>query len=526
MTWNAERARQRIRKFIQDVPEGAIAVERFAEYSSRQRVAKAAGLRLDERAGQIVIPTNRAIETDGVHVYANLMDFNSVLEDVGIETEASQRRALEFLNAHYSACDVLIEQFGLQRVDFHGPRLHAVVLAPEGEGNEGERIRIAIAFSAAFRRLASSLSANHPEFRTRVRIGIDSGLAVAINDGTKDDAEPLFIGSPANQAAKRAEGDDEGIFFTNRAELARENGSVLNVGGLNPVIEADILAKFNQGGSLSAGSDLLLKEAHSRVEARLAKSELNPTASQPAFAFHHREPPLSTINFKDHPPSNAIRMEVSSVFADIDGFTAYIDAAIIAGSIAQAVANLYVIRAELAAVLQEDFGGRKVRYIGDCLHGVLAEGTARETDKVETISHAVLAIGAMRSSFGLCRSMLAGIDNLGIAIGTDYGQTPICRIGLRGDASVRIATSRATCVSETEQRRCDGVQSAIGQKAAAAAPVAIRRSFGSDRILDNFDYQAAQLMLGIVPDPPRAMALAEPNRAYGDTNTPNRSYAR
>jgi class 3 adenylate cyclase len=525
MAWNKERATKRIANFIKDVPEGSIAVEQFSQYAQRRNMQKAAGLLQDERAGQIVIPRNRAIETHGVHVYANLMDFNAVLEEIGIETVASHRRALEFLNAHYSACDVLTDEFGLQRVDFHGPRLHAVVLAPEGDSNEAERIRVAILFSAAFRELAAELSRNHPEFGTRVRIGIDSGPAVAINDGTKADAEPLFIGSPANKAAKLADGDDPGIYFSDRAEHARAGGSLLNVGPLHPVTETEVLAKYRRSSEKS-GTAPLIRDAYERVEARLIKSDKVIFGSQPAFAFRHKEPPLSTIRFKDHPPSNAIRMEVASIFADIDGFTAYIDAAIVSGTVAQAVANLFVIRRELAAVLQEDFRGRKVRYIGDCLHGIIAEGDVRQTDTNETINQSVLTLGALRSSFELCKAKLVGLESLGIAIGTDIGETPICRIGLRGEASVRIAVSRATCHSENEQRRCDGSQSAIGQKAYAAASVAIRRQIGGNRIIDNLDYLSAQMMLGIVPEAAQNLALAEPNRSHGKTNTPQRSYSR
>ncbi|MEC7743207.1 MAG: adenylate/guanylate cyclase domain-containing protein [Pseudomonadota bacterium] len=524
MAWNEERARKRITKFTGEVPEGSIAVQSFAEYAAERRTKATSGEILMEKAGQIEIPLNRAVETHGAHVYANLMDFNSVLEDVGRETETSHKRALEFLNAHYSACDVLADQFGLQRVDFHGSRLHAVVLSPEGSGKEAERIGIAIAFAAAFRRLVATLGQSYPEFRTRVRIGIDSGPAVAINDGTRSDAEPLFVGSAANHAAKRADGDDEGIFFTDRAERARENGSLLNVGPLNSIVEREIMVKYDADTNAVNARAVSVNDAYRQVEARLAKSDYRPHASKPAFAFHHKEPPLSTIAYRDHPPSNAIRMEMSSLFADIDGFTAYIDNAIATGGIARAVANLFVIRRELTAVLQDDFGGRKVRFIGDCLHGIMAEGTARETDNTATIDESILAMGAMRSSFDLCRSMLAGIGSLGIAIGTDFGSTPICRIGLRGEASVRIATSRATCNSESEQRRCNGTESSIGQQAHAAARVSIRRAFGHDRKLEHLDYRTAQMMLGLVPSETADAVAVEPARAHGLSNQPNRSH--
>ena len=62
---------------------------------------------------------------------------------------------------------------------------------------------------------------------------------------------------------------------------------------------------------------------------------------------------------------------------------------------------LHVLRSELDAVLHEDFAGRKVRFISDCVHGLLVEGTAQTTDAEETISNLTLCAGAMRSSFKL-----------------------------------------------------------------------------------------------------------------------------
>jgi hypothetical protein len=97
--------------------------------------------------------------------------------------------------------------------------------------------------------------------------------------------------------------------------------------------------------------------------------------------------------------------------------------------------------------------------------------------------------------------MLPGIAGLGLAIGIDYGATPICRLGLRGEASVRAAASRATCVSEAEQRRCSGSETALGEDAYRASPANVREAFGTERVLQNFDVDTAELILGTMPSP-------------------------
>lgn len=528
MAWQEERARNRISRFMNSVPEGQIVVEDFRSYLNETRMRKGM-LAADAivEAALVNIPRNRAITTHGVHVYANLVDFNSVLTEAGRETEASHRRALEFLHAHYSACDTLIDEFEMQRVDFHGSRLHAVVLAPEGPDNEGERVRTAVAFAAAFREMVDRLAVEHPEFSTRVRVGIDSGPAVAIDGGKGNEREPLFIGSPANHAAKLADGDGEGVELSPRAAAAVnrpsepwQTGVAITKAAEREFLDERIVTARDGGRT----ADARLEAAYSTV-ADEVRSRKGLEYSEAVFRFHYKEPPLKDLVYADHPPSRAIRMELASVFADIDNFTDYIDEAIRAGRIAEAVANLHVIRAEMAAVLRDDFAGRKVRFVGDCIHGLVAEGDARQTDQLATMKTAVNAAAGLRSSFNLCKEMLPGVRELGLAIGLDYGWTPICRLGLRGPASVRAAASRATCLSEAEQRRCGGDETAIGEAAFKASPAAIRTVFAQDRKVPNLDVDSADLLLGSVQAPYIATApAAEPMRAHAPDPEPLRAH--
>jgi hypothetical protein len=502
MTWNEDRARERIRGFMESVPVGQIRVEDFRTFLSESRFQKGAFTETAVQAALLDIPRNRAITTHGVHVYANLVDFNDVLTDAGRETDASHRRAFEFLNAHYRACDELIDEFEMQRVDFHGSRLHAVVLAPEGAGSEGERVRIAVGFAAAFRQMVERLGNQYPSFQTKVCIGIDSGPAVAIDSGRKDEREPLFIGSPANHAAKLADGDFEGLNLSPRAAaaLGQTPGPLVKSVPLADALQQRYLMEETLTGVRRQSGSARLEKAYAAVVENLT-ARASSSSDDAVFRFHHKEPPLKHLVYADHPPSNAIRMELASLFADVDGFTAYIDNAIATGTIPQAVANLHVLRAEMGAVVRDDFDGRKVRYIGDCIHGLIAEGTKFETNATKTMKKAVETAAGLRSSFDLCREMLPGIAGLGLAIGIDYGATPICRLGLRGEASVRAAASRATCVSEAEQRRCSGVETALGVDAYRASPANVREAFGTERVLQNFDVDTAELILGTMPSP-------------------------
>lgn len=529
MTWSEDRARQRIAKFMESVPEGEIRVEDFRTYLAEARVQKGFAVETSARAALLDIPRNRAITTDGVHVYANLIDFNDVLTEAGRETAASHQRALEFLHAHYRACDELIDEFDMQRVDFHGSRMHAVVLTPDGSDAEDERVRVAVAFAAAFREMVERLGKEHPKFKTDVCIGIDSGPAVAIDSGRSDEREPLFIGSPANHAARLADGDDEGVNLSKRAATALGQTA-------DPFTGRVVLTEDAEREYL--GQDVVTANVQRSVNERLEKAyaavaagfEMRKSADgdEAVFRFHYKEPPLKDVNYVDHPPSNAIRMDLASIFADVDNFTDYIDNAIASGRIAEAVANLHVIRAEMGAVLRDDFGGRKVRYIGDCIHGLLAEGDRTQTDAMATMKTSVGAAAGLRSSFELCREMLPGTEDLGLAIGIEFGTTPVCRLGLRGEASVRAAASKATCVSEAEQRRCQGHQTALGERAFRESSATIREAFSTTRIIDNLDVETAEVLFGTMPSPYlNTSADADPMRAHEpEAATPMRAHDR
>lgn len=140
---------------------------------------------------------------------------------------------------------------------------------------------------------------------------------------------------------------------------ARDQNAPTSFTALAKAVETGFLQEGVSARGQTFDADTRLAKAYIDFEAQMKRREYLEQASDAAFRFHHKEPPLKDIVFAEHPPSNAIRMPLASIFADIDGFTAYVDHAIQTGNVAEAVANLHVLRAEMAAVLREDFGGAK-----------------------------------------------------------------------------------------------------------------------------------------------------------------------
>lgn len=217
MDWNYDRAQARIQALINGRQK--IIVENVAE-----RIVEVAEVRrgvapVTATAALIEIPRDRAVLVDGVHVYARLSNYDDYRLENGIETEASHKRALATLHLLYAAMDRVVQDFGAQRVDYHGSRLHCVVVDPTD--NEQERVLKAIALSEALQRLArvAAREIGGLDFDPALKIGVDTGKCVAINDGKGCEQEPLFLGSAANYAAKLADGPGQGVFLSNRVRL-------------------------------------------------------------------------------------------------------------------------------------------------------------------------------------------------------------------------------------------------------------------------------------------------------------------
>lgn len=517
MSWSRAKSEARIRGFMSTVPLAEVQVTDFAADYARREGARAEDLAKGLRSSPVVIVSpNRATVVHGVHVYADLMDYEAVLVDATRDTEQRHKRALQFLQTHYTGSDGVILAYDAQRVDFHGGRLHAVIVTPVGAANEARRVERAVDFAKAIMRMVEVTGAkvHGGEFKTRVRVGIDTGTAVAVNSGRSDEQEPLFLGNPANYAAKLATGTEEGIYLSDRARalLGLRQLGTLPLQKAAPLRDPELAM-----GDAALAERVRRTLSDQRIEllAETVRKTVEPALQYSDFSFHRHEPPLATIDYAKLSPSRSIHMEMTSIFADLDGFTKYVQRCVDEGRIQEMVANLHVIRKELGAVLRHDFGGRKVRYIGDALHGILAEGSRHETDESKTVATSVMCAGALRSSFQLCQLMLPGIADLGLAIGIELGATPVSRIGIRGDLAVRCATSRAVSQSEMLQSACDGNETSLGERALQSAPLAVRRSFSRAGKLPGLDYAAAAALFVAAPAVVLPTGAAAAFRPYG-----------
>jgi class 3 adenylate cyclase len=470
MSWNADRAKSRIREHVKTVPE----VDRHVALDSAV---------LAKRGLLSRMPLREAFVVEGAHLYGQLLDFEDLVTEHGQETETAHRRLLRFLNMHYRVWDSLVDGDDGDRIDYHGARLHAVIASPVGD--PAAQIERAVALARKLTEAAWKVGEGHG-FPSRIRFGIDHGKCLAMTTGRgPHEKDTLFLGRPANHAAKLvASGFEQGIFLTETAQKRVAAGAVRKHAGTMTLDEA-----YVQGATRKYTFDSLDRTA----------SAIASDSSEPMFRFKRPTLPLSTVKFSELAPANSIRMGMASIFADIDGFTSFVDQSILGGSekIREAVKIVHVIREELNSVLKEDFCGKRVRFIGDCIHGCVAEGE-RVDDPVESVRQAVLCGNAMWSSFGLCLEAVRSEVAIDLAVGIEYGPTPMTRLGHRGDDSVRCAASRATIEAERTQQAIEHGGIRLGAVAAGIADPTVRKHFSSGRLM-SFDSASDLLMTAQAP---------------------------
>lgn len=422
------------------------------------------------------LPRTKAYRVNAVHLYVDILNLDDMLGTTDVEGVTCHRRTLRFLNLHYRAVHRILQAVGAIEVDFHNQRLHAVIAKPYGD--EAARLNRAVAIAQLIIDVLAQTGEEGDDIipAAKVRVGIDSGVALAVCNGRRGHTEPLFLGAPANLAAKRAGGGtDRGIYLTNTARETLDLDSDVSE-DRTPLTSAEITA-CQDGADLQITADQIIKAWRADLDA-------HPIAK---FVFSGHTPPFSNLDPELLSPASSRRQDAVSLYADIDGFTDFVAAGVCDDESAKNVVRvLHVLRSEMDAVLDKDFGGRKIRFVGDCVHGVLAEGTAQTTDPEETVSTATLAAAGIRSSFELAITALEDdgvLDDdhgLGLAVGFELGPIAITRLGVKG-AMIRCAVGRNVLGSEVEQRRCRGNEIAIGETAYASGSSAVRTMFGSGR---------------------------------------------
>jgi hypothetical protein len=383
----------------------------------------------------------------GAHVYVDVPNFSAIvgrdLED-GCEPELLRR-----LHLHARELTKVCESdFDAAKVHFQGPKLHAVVYRPIDD--DEAILRCACALAAAARRtVEEACNELFGGDGWEVAAGIDLGDTVATKNNLRGDRELLFLGRAANMAAKVIA---EGILVTEQAADAAPDDIVgyltQTASGAYaldlPDDELDALIEDQGWGWTLEGSRARVEEAMQkcppdRVKVSAATGEIDKTK-------------LGLANSK--------RVTGVSFFADVDGFTAYVDEAAASDEdLVEAVKAYHVIRSEMRYVAVEDYGALRIQYAGDRMQAI----AFLPVDDQAAISYtAVETAAGLHASVEHTLPVVLGDAVRPLAIGEALGAALISRLGEHGQPDV-VCVGPATEAAVRYQQALEGGETGISK---------------------------------------------------------------
>ena len=452
MSWDEKRSRERIAAHLESM--GEIEIEDLAR----------------EAELETLLTETRCRRIEGAHAYAEISNFPSI---VSTATGDDLREAVRALNVWQRRAIAITEDlFDGVFVHFQGPRMHVLFYRPYVAAEQATRavLLLLVLDDLAWTQFNPRFSAL-ADFR--VRSGCDIGTVVGTRNGVNGDRELLFVGDPANWAAKIIAGKRR-ITVTQRtvdalpADIAQYAADAKNPG--DPRV---VSCTWSELAALleTYGFDYD-PEAHGReIDDDIDALDLDDVGVSGARVLIDLDS-LSVRNNK--------LVLAASVFGDIDGFTAYVAAADAKSDddVVDALRVFAAIRKELAFVVKRDHSGIRVQYQGDRTQALVH---LPDDDEKGIAEEAVRIAAAMQSSFEITlKEALAAAKPLRLAIGVDIGMTLASKLGAHGQRD-RICIGDPVDGGAAIQQACDGDEVGIS----SATYNAIRKSWQK-----LFDYNA------------------------------------
>jgi hypothetical protein len=452
-----------------------------------------------ETEGLAVTPVTKKLDFDNIslkeprrvraaHIYVDVSNFTALLS-ADVEADAAEDM-LRLIHLYAREATRVVERdHEATKVHFQGAKLHALAYRPIGD--DVAMVVKAVLAAAAVR--ATTVVFNDV-FGLRgtdawqTAGGVDFGDVVATKNGTGGDRELLFLGRPANRAAKA---------IKTGLRLSEE------VVDLLPASFDDYLSPSSDdqcwcfSPSSSALEQLIADNGYSwsRVQTRRRLEEAAEQYPPGTATVVEAAGPISKDKLG---LSNSKQVDAVSLFADVDGFTAYVDqAAALDEDLVEAVRAWHVIRSEMRATAVVDYEALRVQYQGDRMQALAYLPLG---DEGAAAVRAVRIAAALTSAVKYVLPQVVGTAAKPLAIGLAAGSTLVSKLGEHGNRDV-VCLSPATVEAARIQVGLDGNQIGLDVELYKRLPEWLQELFtwqpspgayvATDLTLDELDRQEA-----------------------------------
>jgi Adenylate and Guanylate cyclase catalytic domain len=423
MAWNHDVSKKRVENHLDSLPEIEIKkLEREADLES-------------------LLSETTCREIYGVHVYLEVANFSDLT--AASEEDGNLKPFLRALHIYQRQLSWIVENlFDGVRVQFQASRMHVLFYRPIDDAEElSAKAVLLMAVARDFLRFVFN-----PLFpkcdNLAVCAGADIGTVIGTRNGVRGDRELLFLGDPANHAAKII---DTGLRLTARVydalpkdlkdvcEIADEAKKLYRI----PVLPKDDLVALTETYGITWDRD----EMKERIEADIDAMPLKD------FEYSSAE---ELIDFERLSYRNNKRVLAASIFADVTGFTKFIGSAATEDEKVQALQALHVMRKEFTRVATQDYNAVRVQFQGDRMQAIVH---LPEDDTKKIARKAVdIAVGVQSSMELVIKDVVDGIGSLGLSVGVDVGIVIATKLGARGRRDRMVVGSSVLGAAGNEER--------------------------------------------------------------------------
>jgi len=430
MTWNERRSRERVES--NDFSDFEVEVKDLSRSMDFNNLAKK-----DVRRVQ------------GVHFYADVPNFHRAVDDAGNDKQ-EQRKLIRASSVLRRIQGQLFEGDSVGDIQRQTVRAHGLIYKPyngEDDSKDAERAKQAVIHAITQNTYVldvfNSVFSDVREFSSAV--GLASGTSYICNLGKNGKRELISLGTCANVAAKIIGGRDTITITDDMYDFLPE---CLQDHFKKDEIVADIQTYQANGVRWSRypqlANDLDMTWDGDKWEKETKKHKDNLSLDQIMITDAKTLIDVSKLTER-----NSKRTQAIIFYADLDGFTRYVQEAETDEKIISLIRQFHMIRAEFQSVAETDYEGLPLQHRGDCILGILnlPSGNCSESKRKKCENAVDMAIGLQSSMEHVLNQHLKDREDIHVAVGMDFGKVIVSRLGKKAQ---RISICFGPEVTEAE----------------------------------------------------------------------------
>jgi class 3 adenylate cyclase len=405
MQWNFERSKERLAAEAKRIQNAGLNIKRLTREMDLFNLS----------------PTDARI-VHGTHLYCDLSNFDEILSSPLLKRD-DYRRLHRLLHVLRTEQRYTLQQFFFgDKIQVQGPRFHGIIYKPydDDEKLAWNSVLAALAIQLITCQAVPRVFLGYPSLSPS--IGIELGDCLVANIGARGDRELISVGKAANHAAKLiADGDTITVGAQLWALLSEEHQQFFRESDGGYVFDNGVIQDAEELLENESFSWTIEKSAE-RMKSSCDNLPLNEIDSSGARTL---------IDFDLLGPKTMKTCSGASLFVDVDGYTAAIDALMEdEEALAKALQWLHLFRYEVCRVTT-DRDAAPVQHQGD---------------RLQSLSHLPYDNGdsARRRALYLCIDYNSSVEEVlnihhsapsefHVAIGASFGDTVAIRSGVRGD---------------------------------------------------------------------------------------------